>query len=1095
MSKRVCCRRSKLGVVFVLALVALMWLVGSAIADENYVYKQMWPKLQQPWYFSQPRGVAVDGNGNVYVADTFNHRIQKFTSDGKFIATWGSQGSSNGQFDIPYGIAVDGSGNVYVTDIGNNRIQKFTADGKFMYKWGSFGSADGQFNSLRGIAIDGSGNVYVADAITVIPNSGEQWNDRIQKFTSDGKFIAKWGSSGSGDGQFYGPDGIAIDGSGNVYVVDEDNNRVQKFTSDGKFITKWGSQGFDDGQFSLPTGIAIDRSGNVYVTELNNGCIQKFTGDGKFITKWGSQGRNDGQFYEVSGIALDASDNVYIADTENGRIQKFTSDGTFITKWGSQGSSNGQFFGPQGIAVDGSGNIYITDENNHRIQKFNYDGKFITTWGSIGSDDGQFGWSGPYGIAIDGSGNVYVADSYNDRIQKFTSDGKFIAKWGSWGSGDGQLNGPNGIAVDGSGNVYVAEVFNNRIQKFTSDGKFIAKWGSKDNGDVLFYYPWGVAVDDSGNIYVSDTNNNRIQKNTSDGKFIAKWGSGGSGDGQFVSPRGIAVDSSGNVYVADVDNNRIQKFTSDGEFIAKFGDLGSNPGQISYPSGVSISKNGDVYVTDTSNNRIQVFNKEAPTTTGPDKAIIVAGSGPYKGNNLWDATQMNANYAYRAFKYQGFTKDNIYYLTAGRSMDLDNNGVLDDMYEGASSAEIQKAIAWANGANDVIIYLTGHGGEGNFRINETEILKSSDLASWINTLQQSITGKIIVVYDSCQSGSFLNDLRPPAGKGRINITSAANNEFAYFVDKGTISFSYPFWSQIFSGATVYDAFTIAQDEINYMKWKQTPGIDDNGDGIGNEIDDGNKKGDGYLAEIYTIGKGIQSAADIPLIGSVSPDQTLNGQTSAKIRAENVIPTDTIQRVWAIIKRPDSTPSNPDEPVTSLPSIDLTNLGSNTYEGTYSDFNVSGAYEIAVYAMDSNGIISLPKTTKVTQTGGASTAPQPTITANGAKGTVKIKTTDTLSISVALNAGGFSGQSADWWLQALTDLGLYYYDVVGGSWGWQPGNSVTYMGQLFNLGQTEVLRISGLPVGTYSFNFQVDLTMDGKKDGQMYSDGVLVIVSQ
>ncbi|MBF0538923.1 MAG: hypothetical protein HQL03_11815 [Nitrospirae bacterium] len=849
MSKRECPRRHKLGQVFVLVLVASMWLLGSAVAQESYVYKQMWPKLEQPWYFSSPQGVAVDGSGNVYVVDTGNARIQKFTSDGKFIITWGSNGGGDGQFQHPEGIAVDISGNVYVADRSNNRIQRFTSDGKFIAKWGSEGSGDGQFDWPEGIAIDGSGNVYVADA----------GNDRIQKFTSDGKFIAKWGSNGSDDGQFSEPWGITVGGSSNVYVADLGNNRIQQFTSDGKFIAKWGSKGSDDGQFSYPTGIAID-----------------------------------------------------------------------------------------------------------------------------------------------GSGNVYVADSGNNRIQKFTSDGN----------------------------------------------------------------------------------------------FIAKWSSNGSDDGQFFVPTGIAIDGSGNVYVADFYNNRIQKFTSDGTFITKFGEFGSSTGQLISPRSVSISKTGDVYVADTYNNRIQVFNREVSPTT-PDRAIIVAGSGPYKGNDLWDATQMNANHAYRAFTYQGFVKDNIYYLTAGsNSMDLDNNGLLDDMHEGASNDKLQQAITtWAKGSHDVIIYLTGHGGVGNFRINETEILKSSDLASWINTLQQSITGKIIVVYDSCQSGSFLNDLRPPAGKGRINITSAANNEFAYFVDKGTISFSYPFWSQIFSGATVYDAFTIAQDEINYMKWKQTPGIDDNGDGIGNEIDDGNKKGDGYLAEIYTIGKGIQSAADIPLIGSVSPDQTLNGQTSAKIRAENVIPTDTIQRVWAIIKRPDSTPSNPDEPVTSLPSIDLTNLGSNTYEGTYSDFNVSGAYEIAVYAMDSNGIISLPKTTKVTQTGGASTAPQPTITANGAKGTVKIKTTDTLSISVALNAGGFSGQSADWWLQALTDLGLYYYDVVGGSWGWQPGNSVTYMGQLFNLGQTEVLRISGLPVGTYSFNFQVDLTMDGKKDGQMYSDGVLVIVSQ
>ncbi|MBF0592497.1 MAG: hypothetical protein HQL02_10465 [Nitrospirae bacterium] len=1081
MFKRVCCRRSKLGVV-VLTLVALMWLVGSATAQEKYVYKQMWPKLEQPWYFSYPSGIAVDGSGNVYVADSANNRIQEFTSDGKFLAKWGSYGDGNGQFYGPYAIALDGSGNVYVADRDNHRIQKFTADGKFLAKWGNKGSGYGSFYTPSGIAIDGVGNVYVADTL----------NNRIQKFTSDGEFIATWGNTDineNEDERLYSPECIAVDGSGNVYVADVVNHCIKRFTSDGKFIAKWGSWGSGDDQFYHPSGIAADNVGNVYIVDIVNDRIQKFTADGTFITKWGIDGIGDGQFYHPSGIATGEEGNVYIADKDSNRIQKFTADGKFVAKWGSWGSGNGQFYYPSGMATDDMGNVYIADMVNNRIQKFTADGNFLAKWGSLGSGDGQL--NVPYGLTVDSGHNVYVTELGNNRIQKFTADGTYITKWGSFGSDDGQFNDPRGITVGVDGNVYVTEFGNNRIQKFTADGTYITKWGSFGSDDGQFNDPRGITVGVDGNVYVTEFGNNRIQKFTADGTYIAKWGSFGIGDGQFKNPHGISVDGDGNIYVTDTENHNVQKFTSDGStVIAKFGEKGSNSAQLNYPHSISISKNGDVYVTETFNNRIQVFTKSTSTTTGSDRAIIVAGSGPYKGNDLWDATQMNANYAYRVFNYQGFTKDNIYYLTAGRSMDIDGNGILDDMYEGASNAEIQKAITtWAKGAHDVIIYLTGHGGVGNFRINETEILTSPDLASWINTLQEGITGKIIVVYDSCHSGSFLSDLKPPVGKERINITSTANTEEASFVDKGTISFSYPFWSQVFYGATVYDAFTIAQDGINYIKWKQTPNIDDNGDGIGNE----NKDGD--LAETYTIGKGIKSAADIPFIGSVSPDQTLNGQTSAKIRAENVIPTDTIQRVWAIIKRPDSTPSNPDEPVTSLPSIDLTNLGSNTYEGTYSDFNVSGAYEIAVYAMDSNGIISLPKTTKVTQTGGASTAPQPTITANGAKGTVKIKTTDTLSISVALNAGGFSGQSADWWLQALTDLGLYYYDVVGGSWGWQPGNSVTYMGQLFNLGQTEVLRISGLPVGTYSFNFQVDLTMNGKKDGQMYSDSVLVIVSQ
>ncbi len=289
-------------------------------------------------------------------------------------------------------------------------------------------------------------------------------------------FELKWGSSGSGDGEFLFPWGVAVDSSGNVYVADTSNNRIQEFTSTGLFVTKWGSSGSSDGQFNSPEGVAVDpTSGNVYVADQVNQRIQKFTSSGVFITKWGhfesSNGCSTGNpgFNDPAALAVDASTgNVYVADTFNNRILYFTSTGTFIGCWGFTGSGDGAFNNPLGITIDSSaGFVYVADTNNDRVSKFTRTGAIdgfgiVKGWGSTGSGDGEF--NRPSGIAVDSSGNVYVSDFGNARVQKFTSQGGFLLKWGSSGSGDGQFNGPLGVAVGGS--VYVVDKNNNRIQKF-----------------------------------------------------------------------------------------------------------------------------------------------------------------------------------------------------------------------------------------------------------------------------------------------------------------------------------------------------------------------------------------------------------------------------------------------------------------------------------------------------------------------------------------------------------------------------------------------------------------------------------------------------
>jgi len=209
-------------------------------------------------------------------------------------------------------------------------------------------------------------------------------------------------------------------------------------------LTKWGSLGTGNGQFKIPLDVAVNSSiHNLYVADSGNNRIQKFllastcpagtqvTSGVCYVTKWGSQGTGNGQFKDPNGLVVEpTTHNLYVADTSNNRIQKFTSSGTYITKFGSGGIGNGQFDAPIGIALDNSGFVYVSDGDNDRIQKFRLTAPcpagttqiatgvcFATKWGTTGSANGEL--NGPRGIDLDSSGHVYVTEINNNRIQVF----------------------------------------------------------------------------------------------------------------------------------------------------------------------------------------------------------------------------------------------------------------------------------------------------------------------------------------------------------------------------------------------------------------------------------------------------------------------------------------------------------------------------------------------------------------------------------------------------------------------------------------------------------------------------------------------------
>jgi sugar lactone lactonase YvrE len=277
---------------------------------------------------------------------------------------FGAYGSGDGQLKYPADVAIDAQGDLWVADRLNNRLQKFRANGQFLAKSGSTGSGNGQFNSPSAIAIDPKGNVWVAD----------KGNSRVQKFSSKGEYLFKFGSKGAGNGQFAsgGPEGIAIDAKGNVWVTDTYAGRVQKFDENGNFLKVVGSKGSGVGQLGEPTGIDVGPNGNIWVADWQNNRVSVFNEAGEFVRQFGGEGSGDGQFKHPDTVAVGSKGDVWVGDQLNGRVQEFDQNGTYLGQFGSNGSGPGQFsFNfPFGLATDSKGSIWVADTLNNRIQRW-----------------------------------------------------------------------------------------------------------------------------------------------------------------------------------------------------------------------------------------------------------------------------------------------------------------------------------------------------------------------------------------------------------------------------------------------------------------------------------------------------------------------------------------------------------------------------------------------------------------------------------------------------------------------------------------------------------------------------------------------------
>ncbi len=582
-----------------------------------------------------PMGVAADAKGNIYIVERSMHRVRRVSVDGVIstLAGTGERGSG-GDFELatksrlkfPVGVAVDAEGQVYVADASNNRVRRVGQDGRIETiagtgKIGCEGDGGPARKALLsgpcGVVVDCAGNVYI----------GDTHNHRVRKVDRSGLIstIAGTGAAGyGGDGRraseavFNLPMGVAVDALGNVYVSDFRNHRLRKIDPSGTVSTVAGTgepgYGGDGGpaveaKLSSPDLIATDASGNVFLADRHNDRVRMVSAEGIITTVAGS-GRRGFQgdrgaakqafLYEPAGVAVDPDGNVYVADHRNGRVRVIDRDGIIRTfAGGGEVFVNGDggrakeacFGNPRGIAVDPSGTVYVADNHRHRIRKFVQGGRISTIAGT--GEAAYWGDGGPAvaallrspeGLAVDASGNVYVADSGNDRLRRIDRSGVIETIAGTecrrtiWEGGPPSTSLIEAIAGDAHDRLCM--LTSDHVWRLEGSRGVVRVTGAGEDGhseesgsleDPFFDRASRLAADTAGNLFVAEECS--VYRIDPSGAITAFAGTGERSGGwrrpKTVPhtrdiPTWVATDLAGHVYYFDVRHMRIRKIHPSG---------------------------------------------------------------------------------------------------------------------------------------------------------------------------------------------------------------------------------------------------------------------------------------------------------------------------------------------------------------------------------------------------------------------------------------------------------------------------------------------------------------------------------------------------
>lgn len=647
--------------------------------------------------FNRPTAVAVHPSGLVYIADTGNHRIRRLDQNGTIhtVAGNGAAGyggdagaAANAMLDSPGGLAVDAAGNLYIADTGNHRIRKVDAQGTIttLAGTGEIGSAgDGaaavlaQLDTPMGLALGIDGDLLIADRsrwYSDPPCGGTvcyiKTSSRIRRIDKNGVISSVAGvdcetlhflfteldltECTTGDGgpatqaTFRAPVAVAVDAAGKIYIADQESHRVRRINLDGTVTLIAGGNYcsyFDQG---LPT--------------QQHGC---FSGDGEAGTL--------ARLSRPSSLAVDATGSVYVADTGNNRIRNIDPSGVITTRAGGDIGDGGSakeadLAQPADVAVDAVGRVVVADSGHGRIRRMDLDQTIATIAGN-GSGAAYSGDGGnavaaalnrPVSLAFDNHGSLYLAEPELHRVRKVEANGLISTAAGGvlcfltrgiyrpCPPEDGlnrllSLDTPSGVEVAPGGDLLIAESGVQRIRKLDGTGTLLSTLAVEPDADAA--RPTAVVSDAQGNLYIADTANHRIQRLAAGTRILSNFAGGGTpadglGDGGTATaaalqePSDVAIDGEGNLFIADRGHRRIRQVDSNG-IISTIAGTGQAQDTVSDnavagetdldPAGLALDRSGNLYVADAAHDRIRRIEADPQTAVPTVLQVSLAGLG------------------------------------------------------------------------------------------------------------------------------------------------------------------------------------------------------------------------------------------------------------------------------------------------------------------------------------------------------------------------------------------------------------------------------------------------------------------------------------